>query len=143
MEDANRRRDLACPLNGAACIDGVRDDFANGPEGRKLRCRWWQHLYGKDPQADKTIDQWDCAVAWLPITTIEGAQMSRQTAASVDKVANQVADVKQGLAALSGAVRVAASHISQAVESGALTVLLPSPDRGNAENGNEKKESSG
>lgn len=138
MHDANEKRICACPLNGTKCVDGVRDDFENGPDGRPLKCRWWQHLYGKDPQGDQTIDQWDCAVAWLPITTIEAAQMSRQTGASVDKVANQVAEVKQGITSMSGAMRIAAANISQAIESGALTVMLPPPSNEQETNGHEK-----
>lgn len=139
MQDANAKRECACPLNGELCIDGTRDDFPNGSDGRPLKCRWWQHLYGKDPQADKNIDQWDCAVAWLPITTIEAAQMSRQTGASVDKLANQVAEVKQGITVMSSAVRIAAAGISQAVEAGALTVMLPAPNQENGSNGHAKE----
>lgn len=139
MQDASEKRACACPLNGTTCIDGIRDDFAKGPDGRQLKCRWWTHLFGKDPQADKQIDQWDCSIAWLPITTIEAAQMSRQTGSSVDKVANQIAEVKQGITAMSGALRVAAAGISQAVEAGALNIMLPAPSQeGETTNGHDK-----
>lgn len=126
----------ACPLNGKLCIDGTREDFPKNEVGGLVKCRWWQHLAGKDPQTEKMVDQYDCAVAWLPTVGIEGAQMSRQTGASVDKVANEVLAVKQGMATLAGAVRIAAASISQAIETGSLTVMLPPPD-GNSKNGRE------
>jgi hypothetical protein len=114
MRDPNQI--LACPLNGKACIDGVREDFPHteipgspGSFGSKLKCRWWQHLYGKDPQSEKMIDQWDCAVAWLPITTIETSQMAKQTSASVDKMANQVNEL---------AINSAGQNIRQGIETG-------------------------
>jgi hypothetical protein len=135
MIDTSNKQICACPLNGKECRDGIREDFSAG-----LKCRWWQHLYGKDPQSEKMIDQWDCAVAWLPITTIEASQMSRQTGASVDKVANEVATLKSHLAAVAGSIRVAGAGISQAIESGSLTVMLPSPGTEPQTNGHVEKE---
>ncbi len=130
----------SCPLNGKLCIDGFRSDFEKDADGRQLRCKWWQHIYGKDPQSEKVIDEFDCSIPWLTVTTVEGSQMSRQTAASVDKVANEVADVKAGLTAMTGAIRIAAASISQAVEAGALTVMLPSPSGSQESNGHESRE---
>jgi hypothetical protein len=135
MIDPAGKIEWACPLNGQLCVDGSRADFPKDRVGNLVKCRWWQHVAGKDPQSEKVVDQADCAVAWLPTIGIENSQMSRQTAASVDKVANQVSEVKLGLTALSGAVRVAGASIAQAVDAGALTVVLPSP--------NEKPEPNG
>lgn len=140
MIDPVSKLKVACPLNGKLCIDGSREDFPSDDVGGKVKCRWWQHLAGKDPQSEKVIDQFDCAIAWMPTVTIEGAQMSRQTGASVDKVANEVAAVKQSIASMSGAIRIAAASISQAIEAGALTVMLPSPNTGEENNGHETRE---
>ncbi len=140
MIDTVSKIEVACPLNGKQCVDGSREDFPTNAIGGKMKCRWWQHLAGKDPQSEKMIDQFDCAIAWMPIVSIEGAQMSRQTGASVDKVANEVASVKQGITAMSGAVRVAAASISQAIEQGSLTVMLPSPNTDPEANGHETRE---
>lgn len=128
-----------CPLNGKLCVDGIRNDFEKDANGFQHKCKWWQHVYGKDPQSEKIIDQFDCSVPWLTITTVETAQMSRQTTASVDKVANEVATMKSHINALSGAVRVAAASISQAVEAGALTVMLPPPGDKPSPNGHERE----
>jgi hypothetical protein len=140
MIDPATKLAWACPLNGALCVDGTRADFPKNEVGGLVKCRWWQHVAGKDPQSEKMVDQGDCAIAWMPTVGIEGSQMSRQTAASVDKVANEVADVKLGLNALAGAVRVAAAGISQAVESGALTVMLPTPGPSQETNGHDTRD---
>lgn len=83
---------MCCPLNGKLCLEGRREDFHRDENDYPIQCRWWVHLYGKDPQTEKVLDQFDCAVSWLPITTIETSQMSRFTAASTDKVANAVVE---------------------------------------------------
>jgi hypothetical protein len=140
MIDPISKIEVACPLNGKQCVDGSREDFPTNAVGGKMKCRWWQHLAGKDPQSERMIDQFDCAIAWMPVTTIEGAQMGRQTGASVDKVANEVATLKGHMAAMSGAIRVAGAGISQAIESGVLQVMLPSPAGEPEKNGNETRE---
>ena len=140
MIDPATKTEWACPLNGKLCVDGSREDFPKNAVGAPVKCRWWQHVAGKDPQSQKEIDQWDCAVAWLPTVGLEGSQQSRQCGASVDKVANEVAAVKQSISAMSGAIRLAAASISQAVEAGALTVMLPGPTPSEEANGHEHRE---
>lgn len=94
MQNTDERKVMSCPLNGKVCDNGRREDFPKtGPLQQIMQCRWWTHLLGKDPQSKKEVDQWDCAVAWLPITTTETAQMANQAGASMDKVANQVNEV--------------------------------------------------
>jgi hypothetical protein len=51
-------------------------------------CSWWTHLRGKHPQGEEILDQWGCAIAWMPMLMVENSQMQRQTGASVDKVAS-------------------------------------------------------
>ena len=29
-------------------------------------CSWWTHIRGKHPQGEEIVDQWGCAIAWLP-----------------------------------------------------------------------------
>lgn len=93
MQNTSERETMVCPLNGSVCKNGRREDFPVDEVGQKIQCRWWTHLYGKDPQSHKQIDQWDCAVAWLPTTTIETAQKAQQAAASFDKVANVTSEL--------------------------------------------------
>jgi hypothetical protein len=54
------------------------------------KCAWWTKLRGKNPQSNEEVDEWGCAIAWLPMLMIEGAQMSRQTGAAVESFRNEV-----------------------------------------------------
>lgn len=39
---------------------------------------------GRDPQTDKEIDRWGCAVAWMPVISVEVSNQMRQAGASID-----------------------------------------------------------
>lgn len=54
------------------------------------KCALWTHVRGANPNTGEDIDRWDCSLAWLPMLLIEGAQQSRQTAASVDSFRNEM-----------------------------------------------------
>lgn len=54
------------------------------------QCAWYTKVSGTNPQSGKQVDDFGCAIAWLPILTIENSNQQRQTASSVDKVANQI-----------------------------------------------------
>lgn len=62
-------------------------------------CPWWQRVDGKDPQSVNHIDIWNCSLAFLPLLLIENSQRQMQTAASVDKVANEMQKTDQQAAA--------------------------------------------
>jgi hypothetical protein len=68
-----------CPLIKKECIE--------------YRCKFFIHLIGNNPNTGQPIDQYDCAVAWLPILLIEGAQQTRQAGAAIESFRNEV--VKQ------------------------------------------------
>jgi hypothetical protein len=57
---------------------------------RQLDCGWFTQLRGADPQTGEPVDKWGCAVAWLPMLLIEGAQQSRQTGAAVESFRNEM-----------------------------------------------------
>jgi len=59
---------LTCPLG--SCCEKIKDNKLH-------RCMWYTCLKGKDPQSDETIDEWRCAMSWMPIMMVENAQMSR------------------------------------------------------------------
>lgn len=52
-------------------------------------CRWYVHLMGGDPQSGRQIDEWSCAVEWLPVLLIENAKEVRQGAAAVETLRNE------------------------------------------------------
>lgn len=65
-----------CPLIKKDCIG--------------LQCSWFMLVRGKHPQTGEDIDEWNCAVTWLPVLLIENSQQQRQTGAAVESFRNEV-----------------------------------------------------
>lgn len=74
-----------CPLIKKDCI--------------KTQCAWFIQVLGKNPQTGQDVNEWACAIAWMPMLTIENSQMQRQTGAAVESFRNEV--VKTGPTVLS------------------------------------------
>jgi hypothetical protein len=45
---------------------------------------------GKNPQTNQEVDEWGCAIAWIPLLTIENSQQQRQTGAAVESFRNEM-----------------------------------------------------
>lgn len=65
-----------CPLLGKDCI--------------ALQCAWFTQVRGINPNTGEDVDEWGCAVAWMPVLAIENAQQSRQTGAAVESFRNEM-----------------------------------------------------
>jgi hypothetical protein len=73
---------------------------------RERDCSWFTLVRGKHPQSEQEIDEYGCAIAWLPVLLIENAQMSRQTGAAVESFRNEMAvPNNNAIAALTNAVQ--------------------------------------
>ena len=59
-----------CPLIGKDCIG--------------LECSWFTQVRGFNPNTGKDVDEWGCAVTWLPVLMIENSQQQRQTSSAVE-----------------------------------------------------------
>ena len=70
-----------CPLIKKKCI--------------KHKCAWYTQIRGTNPNTGQEIDQWDCAVAWMPMMAVEIAQKSNQTGAAVESFRNEVVHANQ------------------------------------------------
>lgn len=57
---------------------------------RQLECAWFIKVVGKNPQTGAEVDDYGCAVAWLPVLTIENSQQQRQTGAAVESFRNEM-----------------------------------------------------
>lgn len=57
---------------------------------RQLDCAWFIKVVGKNPQTGADIDDFGCAIAWLPVLTIENSQQQRQTGAAVESFRNEM-----------------------------------------------------
>lgn len=68
--------DKLCPISQTSC--------------NEHQCRWYIQVMGKNPQTGLDVNQWGCAVEWLPVLLIENANMSRQTGAAVESFRNEM-----------------------------------------------------
>lgn len=77
-------------------------------------CPWWQQVRGAHPQdATQSVDRWDCAIALLPLLTIEAAKQQRSTAAAVETLTTATTQNNAGANAMAQAVL---SVMNRAVE---------------------------
>lgn len=66
-----------CPLN-------------NFEPCKELECAWFIKVAGKNPQSEEMVEEWGCAIAWLPTLMIENSQQQRQTGAAVESFRNEM-----------------------------------------------------
>lgn len=66
-----------CPLN-------------NFSPCKELECAWFTQIRGHNPNTGAEIDDWGCAIAWMPILMIENSQQQRSTGAAVESFRNEV-----------------------------------------------------
>ncbi len=71
---------IICPL-GLECEE-IKNDQLH-------RCRWYIKIIGKGPQSEKMIDEWDCALAWMPMLLIENAMTNRGQTAAIESLRNE------------------------------------------------------
>jgi len=86
-----------CPL--------IKDDCV------QLKCSWFTQVRGKNPNTGEEVDQWGCAMTWLPVMLIENAKESRQTGASVESFRNEM--VRANQAALLMTAQLARNDVKQ------------------------------
>lgn len=67
-----------CPLIKKECVEH--------------QCQWYTHLLGAHPQTNKEVDEWGCAVTWLPVLLIESSNQTRKVQASLDRNNNTFVD---------------------------------------------------
>lgn len=66
-----------CPLNGFKPC-------------KQTECAWFTQLRGTNPNTGKEVDEWGCAMAWMPMLMIENSQQQRQTGAAVESFRNEM-----------------------------------------------------
>ena len=54
------------------------------------KCPWWTQLRGKNPNTGADVDEWGCAVSWLPIMLVENSQQTRQAGAAIESFRNEM-----------------------------------------------------
>lgn len=69
---------------------------------RQLECAWFLKIAGKNPNTGAEIEDWGCAIAWLPILTIENSQQQRSTGAAVESFRNEMVKANEATTAMIG-----------------------------------------
>lgn len=70
-----------CPLIKKDCIG--------------LECSWFTQVRGKNPQTGQEVDEWGCAVAWLPILLVENSQQQKNTSSAVESFRNEMVEANK------------------------------------------------
>jgi len=70
-----------CPLIKKDCIG--------------LKCAWFTQLRGMNPNTGEELDEWGCAVTWMPVLAVEIAQKEYSTGAAVESFRNEVVKENQ------------------------------------------------
>jgi hypothetical protein len=65
-----------CPLIKKDCV--------------QLQCSWFTQIRGTNPNTGKEVDEWACAISWMPMLMIENSQQQRQTGAAVESFRNEM-----------------------------------------------------
>ena len=66
-----------CPLNGFK-------------KCKQFKCAWFVQMKGSNPNNGKEVDEFACAVAWLPVLLVENAMQSRQSGAAIESFRNEM-----------------------------------------------------
>ena len=70
-----------CPLIKKDCIG--------------LECSWFTQIRGTNPNTGEPVDEWGCAITWMPFLMIENSQQQRSTGAAVETFRNEVVKANQ------------------------------------------------
>lgn len=81
-----------CPLLKKDCIG--------------LACSWFIQVRGTNPQSGQEVDEWACAIAWMPMLLISTTQEIRQGAAATESFRNEMATASAKARALQLAIAV-------------------------------------
>lgn len=55
-----------------------------------IQCALYTKVQGRDMNTGRDVEEWACAVAWLPMLLIENSGQQRQTGAAVESFRNEM-----------------------------------------------------
>jgi len=55
-----------------------------------LKCAWFTKVIGIDMNTGKEVDEYQCAIAWMPMLLVENSGQQRQTGAAVESFRNEM-----------------------------------------------------
>ena len=65
-----------CPLFKKECIG--------------LKCAWFTRVQGFDKNTGKEVDEYQCAITWMPMLMVENSGTQRETGAAVESFRNEM-----------------------------------------------------
>ena len=65
-----------CPLLKKECIG--------------LKCAWFTRVQGFDKNTGKEVDEYQCAITWMPMLMVENSGTQRETGAAVESFRNEM-----------------------------------------------------
>jgi hypothetical protein len=60
-----------------------------------IKCSWYTQIRGMNPNTGEEIDEWGCAITWMPMLLIENSQQQRSTSAAVESFRNETVKANQ------------------------------------------------
>lgn len=84
---------MICPMmGGEECVEdgAIRN-------GEIVKCRFWINVMGQNPQTGESMNNGDCAIAWMPVLLIENSKINRETGAAVESMRNESVTTGQQL----------------------------------------------
>lgn len=57
------------------------------------KCPWWQQVRGMNRNTGAEVDQWDCAIALMPMLTVETAYQGRVATAATESFRNEMVSI--------------------------------------------------
>ena len=72
--------EIFCPI-GKKCQEAK--------DGKVYQCNWFRRLVGMHPQTGEQIDEWDCAIGWVPLLMVEMSKTNRGQTAAIESFRNE------------------------------------------------------
>lgn len=98
---------IVCPL-GNECEAVIDDEI--------VRCAWYVRMTGVTPDG-KDLDEWRCAMSWMPIIMLENAQTNRGQTAALESFRNET---KRGQDKFNGLLESAMNKRYEELEDGTV-----------------------
>ena len=92
-----------CPL-GKECERISKNKLG---EHYKIRCKWYQHIMGQNPQTGEMVDEWDCALVWNNLLLIEQSKHVHGTVAAIESFRNEMVGGIKKMTALAASNKTA------------------------------------
>ena len=64
---------------------------------KQLDCAWFTKIAGKNPQGQKEVEEWGCAVTFMPILMVANTNSNTRTQAAVESFRNKMISQQEEL----------------------------------------------